>query len=190
MKDFFDRYNWRMKNRFLWVGGFVFMIACYQLAIKPTLRLRDEYRTLKAGEHVREANIQRLNELRQKAQQTGSLVDGATDAGHDKRPEPERIAILAQQQGVTVRSLPAPERLGTVNPELGETGWYVDYSTYRLEGGFMGLLNVLHGVEQQSGINLLSTAFMKQPSPATREPELILLLRTVRLAKNEKKDGI
>lgn len=190
MKGLVDRYDWRMKNRFLWVGALVFLVACYQLAVKPTLRLRDEYRTLKAGEHVREANMQRVSELRMKAQQTGALASGTAAATYDKRPEPERIASLAQQHGVAVRSLPAPERLGTGDSALGGTGWYVDYSSYRLEGGFKALLHVLRDVEQQADINLLSTSFVKQPNAATREPELILLLRTVRLATDGKKDGI
>ncbi|MEC3882038.1 hypothetical protein [Parapedobacter sp. 10938] len=187
---FLNRYDWHMKSRFLWVGGLVFLIACYQLAIKPTIRLRDEYRALKAGEQVREANTLRLNELRTKAQQTGTLAGGVTDGARDKRSEPERIAMMAQKQGVAVRNLPAPERLGTANPTSGAASWYVDYSTYRLEGGFTGLLQVLRDVEQQADINLLSTSFVKQSNPATREPELNLLLRTVRLVNDGEKDSL
>lgn len=183
MKGFFDRYDWRMKNRILWAGALVFLVACYQLAIKPMLRLHGEYQKLTEDENVRQANVQRLSELRNKTQHTGAVLAMRTDTAPDNRPEPERIAMMAQQQGVTVRSLPAPERL--------ETGtWHVNYSAYRLEGGFIELLNVLHEVEQQADISLLSSSFVKQANPATREPELILLLRTVRLATDGKKDGI
>ena len=181
MNAFFDRYDWWMKNRFLWGAALVLLVLCYQLALKPTLRLRDEYRALKAGEQVREANLRRLEELRTKAQQTGWPVGEAADAEHDRRPESERIALLAQQRQVTVRNLPVPERVGAATTAPGAAGWHVDYTTYRLAGDFIGLLTLLHAVEQQEDINLLSAAFVKQPNAATREPELILLLRTVRL---------
>ncbi|WP_257667130.1 hypothetical protein [Parapedobacter tibetensis] len=179
MMQRFDRYDWRTKNRLLWGVALLFLLACYQLAIKPTLRLREEYKALEAGEAARQANLQVLEQLRTKARQVGDrLVIDATDAGRDTTTsEPERIALMAQYHGVNVRNLPSPERLGAETLRI-------HYTEYQLEGAFTGLLQVLHDVERQQNINLLSASFVKQPNPTSRAPELLLQLRTVRLDKN------
>lgn len=179
MKQFFDRYDWRTKNRILWGGAMVFLLLSYQLAIKPTMGLRGEFNTLQAGETARQANMGVLAQLRAKAQQAGPLSgkEASDTAATAVLSEPERIALMAQHHGVSVRSLPAPELLGTETLQ-------VFYTEYHVEGLFAGLLQLLHDVERQEGINLLSAAFVKQPNPSTRVPELLLQLRTVRLAKN------
>lgn len=175
--QFFDRYDWRTKNRILWGAAILFLLASYQLAIRPTLGLREEYNTLQAGETARQVNIETLTRLRAKTQQAGQLFEtGGNDADTTASlSEPERIALMAQQHGVSVRSLPAPELLGT------ET-LHVFYTEYHVEGPFTGLLQLLHDAERQQGVNLLSAAFVKQPNPTTRMPELLLQLRTVRVA--------
>ncbi len=179
MMQFFHRYDWRTKNRLLWVAALLFLLVCYQWAIKPTLRVHAEYTELQAGESARQTNLRELNRLRAKAQQGGPLFGGNTvKTGKDTvTSEPERIALMAQYHGVHVRNLPMPERLGTETLHLY-------YTQYQLEGTFTGLLRLLHQVEQQQEINLLSASFVKQPNPTNRTPELLLQLRTVRLAKD------
>lgn len=178
MRQFFDRYDWRTKNRILWGASVLFLLACYQLAIKPTLALRQEYNMQRAGEAARQANVAELTRLRAEVQQAGPLFErNATDSAVTTAlSEPERIALMAQRRGVSVRSLPAPELLGAQT-------LHVYYTEYQLEGLFSGLLQLLQDVERQRGINLLSASFVKQPNPTTRMPELLLQLRTVRLAK-------
>ncbi|SFC79233.1 Type II secretion system (T2SS), protein M [Parapedobacter composti] len=177
MKQLFDRYDWRTRNRMLWGAALLFLLACYLLAIRPTLSLRSEYKTLQAGEAARQANLQALARLRARAAETGQLFGQAAAAGDTAISEPERIARLAEHRKVSVRSLPAPERLGA-------GALQVHYTEYQLEGSFSALLRLLHDVEQQQGINLLSASFIKQPNPTTRAPELLLQLRTVRLAND------
>ena len=177
-----DKYDWRTKNHMLWVGAAMLLLVCYLLALKPTWRLRQTYIGLQAGEQIREANARRLAELRAEVEATGSVLDEGEEA-YQKRPEPERVAIIAQQRQVAVRSLPKPQTFGT-------GAWKVDYSTYQLEGGFRKLLVLLDDVEQQRDINLLNASFVKQTNPATRFEELVLLLRTVRLTANRKQDSI
>ncbi|SEL95669.1 hypothetical protein [Parapedobacter koreensis] len=178
MIQFFEQYDWKTKNRLLWGAALLLLVACYLLAIKPTLRLRAEYQALQAGEAARLANMQVLGQLRAKAQQVGALFEpGVTAAANvaSTLSEPERIASMADVHQVNVRNLPTPERLGT------ET-LHIDYTEYQLEGAFTALLQLLHDVEQEQGINLLSASFVKQRNATTRMPELLLQLRTVRLA--------
>jgi len=178
MMDFFNRYDWRTKTRMLWGAALLFLIICYQLAIKPTLAVRAEYHTLQAGEAGRQANLQTLAELREKIRQAGDLfaTEGDGAVPDTLLSEPERIALMAQNHDVNVRSLPAPERLG------GET-MHLNYTEYQLQGTFTALLRLLHDAERQPGIKVLSASFVKLPNPSTRAPELLLQLRTVRLAK-------
>ncbi|MBK1442523.1 hypothetical protein JHJ32_21165 [Parapedobacter sp. ISTM3] len=174
----FNQYNWKTKNRLLWGAALLFLLACYQLAVKPTLRLRAEYQALQAGEAARQANMQVLAQLKVKARQVGALFEPGAAAGMREGTtfaEPERLATMAHGHRVNVRSLPAPERLGT------ET-LHINYTEYQLEGAFMALLQLLQDVEREQGINLLSASFIKQPNATTRKPELLLQLRTVRLA--------
>ncbi|MFC3197340.1 hypothetical protein ACFOET_06925 [Parapedobacter deserti] len=178
MIAFFDRYDWRIKNRLLWAVAALFLVACYQLAVKPTLALRREYHVQRAGEAKRQANLLVLDQLRDQARRAGRLFAVDTSAtGDTALSEPERIALMAQHCGVHVRSLPAPERLGAETLHLY-------YTEYQLGGGFEGLLRLLRDVEGQQGINLLSASFVKRAHSTTRAPELLLQLRTVRLAKN------
>lgn len=179
MKTFWNNYNWHLKNRLLWVGTLLFGLACWQLAIRPTLRLRREYKELQAGEALWQANTQKLEQLRAAATHTAP-GPGGTNAAQphgDQLPESEQIALLAQRYGVNVRKLPAAEQLGTPTLQL-------TYREYQLEGSFAGLARLLHEAEQQPGMHILSAVFKKQPNPVTRMPELILLLRTVRLVDN------
>lgn len=178
------KYDPRTRLRILWGGAAVLLLLCYTLAIRPTLRLRSEYRILQAGEASRQANLRELERLRAGAGGRGGLFATLAGTGRGGEPavsEPERIAQLAQGYGVTVRQLPAPEVLGTETLQLY-------YTQYRLEGSFSGLVRLVGDVEAWEGIHLLSATFIKQPNPATRLPELLLQLRTVRRADKQNDD--
>ncbi|MGK6353196.1 hypothetical protein [Parapedobacter sp. DT-150] len=179
MMQFWETYDWRTKNRLLWIAAVLFGVACYQLALKPTLRLRAEYRELRTGEAARQANMQVLAELRASANKAGQLfdLDDAGTAVDTLLSEPERIALLAQQRGVEVRSLPAPQQLDAELLRLY-------YTEYQVEGVFVNVLQMLRDIEQQQDIQVLSASFVKQPNPATRAPELVLHVRTVRLVND------
>jgi len=176
MMPFLDRYSWHTKNRLLWVGALLFLLLCYQLAIKPTLRLRADYKSAQEGKATQQANQALLSRLRSQAKQAGVLFDGNMPTADSLLSEPERIAALAQHHGTAMRSMPAPQRLGA------ETSLHMDYTEYQMEGSFLNLLQVLHDIERQENLHVLSASFVKQPNPSTRVPELLLQVRTVRLA--------
>jgi len=176
MISFFNRYSWHTKNRLLWAGALVFLLLSYQLAVKPTLRLRTEYKSLQDGEAARQANLALLNQLRAGANRTGHLFASSTAESDSALSEPERIAAVTQHHGAAMRSMPVPKRLGA------ETSLHLDYTEYQMEGNFSRLLQVLHDIERQQDLHVLSASFVKQPNPSTRAPELLLQVRTVRLA--------
>lgn len=173
MMPFLDRYSWHTKNRLLWGAALLFMLVCYQLAVKPTLRLRAEYKSVQDGEAARQANLALLEQLKAGAHRAGYLFEANADSALS---EPERIAALAQYRGAAMRSMPMPQRLGA------ETSLHLDYTEYQMEGNFSRLLQVLHDIERQQDLHVLSASFVKQPNPSTRAPELLLQVRTLRLA--------
>ncbi|MEC3882003.1 hypothetical protein [Parapedobacter sp. 10938] len=180
MMPLFERYSWHKKYRLLWAGAVLFCLLAYQLAIRPTLRIRDEYRAIVAGETAMQANLKKLADLRNDAFEIDHLLDDTVVKGlSGKRlPEPEQIVHYAGNNNTQVRKLPVPEWLGTANLRLG-------YTEYELEGRFIDLLKLLRDVERYQGIHTLGADFKKQLNPTSRTPELILKLRTVKLAENE-----
>lgn len=169
MMQFFERYDWRTRNRLLGVGALVFLLACYQLAIKPTWKLRTTYMQMEEEEVRGQANRQQLAQLRAQVRSVGA---GNPYMG---TPEPERIADMAQGHAVNVRSLPIAERLTA-------EALSIQYAQYQVEGTFRNLLNLLLEVEGQPDINVVNASFIKQPHPVTRMPELRMQIGTARVA--------
>ena len=176
MIPYFDRYHWRTRNRLLWAGALLFMLICYHLAVKPMLRLRADYKRVQAGDATRQANLALLGQLRAQANRAGNLFEVNTAGRDSLLSEPERIAALAQHRGTVMRSVPAPQQLGA------ESSLYLDYTEYQMGGDFLSLLQVLHDIEGQQDLHVLSASFVKQSNQNARVPELLLQVRTVRLA--------
>lgn len=180
MISLFEQYSWRKKNRLLWIGAVLFCLLAYQLAIRPTMRLWHEYRALVAGELAMQANLEELAVLRNEVLEIGHLFGdsvGGEPPGNGLS-EPEQIVYFAGHNNTTVRRLPASEWFGTADSRIA-------YTEYQIEGRFVNLLKLLRDVERYQGIYPLSVDLKKQHNPISGDSELILKLRTVRLAEKK-----
>lgn len=178
MKHLFTRYSWRERYQFLGVGAIVLLVACYQFAIKPTLRMRHVYRHQQEMEIKRQRMLKELGLLHSLGiahKSTNSREEIVSQ--YSQLSEPERIAQYAENCGVQVRNLPVSEKINV------ET-LAVEYAQYQLEGGFLELVRLLNDIEVEGGVLITNVYFVSQHHPVTRQPLLQMQLGTARFDKN------
>lgn len=181
-RNTWDSYTWRQKVRALWMAGAVFLLLVYQLSVKPTLRLREQYQAGLRDRVNAEENRQTLRDLQKKWQESA----GAFSGPHPQAvfsSEKETLSFLADTNSVTVLALPEPAQYDEGNFHL-----FLVASQY--EGSFHNLLALLHSVEKSPDVQLLNAAFTSRTNPISRMRELHLDLNTYSISiddEHEKK---
>jgi len=172
MMAFFNRYSWKQKNKFLWWGSLLFLVLAYQLSIKKTLSLQQEYRGA-LGQQVKSQEA--AAELAGLKQRIGTMNYDKADRGAGatmvKTEQLNSIATMAEQYQLNLTEVP-------VTTTVSSNGLQVHYEVYGLQGTYGNLLKGWHMIEQDKSMNLVNVSFRKETNAYTREMELKMYLTT------------
>lgn len=169
---FWDKYTWKQRLQALWVFIPLFCLLVYQLSIRPTLALWKQYRAGERATQTIQRDMQELADLQRRWRMSSGTY---TAADSSFSSEKERLSALADLAGVRVLRLPEPDRF-----DEGRFSLSIVRSQY--EGHFHQLLTLLHGVEQQTDIQVLNAGFVLRTNTLSRTPELQLDLNTYRIS--------
>ncbi len=164
-------FNWQSlsfqtRNRVLWIGAGVFLLIAYQMAFQPTLEAYQTYRRLSAQlQSSGSSAAQMQHTKREMAQFEQYLASYRTDSSRTD-PLLSGLTPLCRKHDVRIQALlPAQEEQ--------QEDYQIITRPVRLQGKYISLLKVIHGIEYQLKVGRLSSVqFRLEEDPISRKKNL------------------
>lgn len=169
--NWLNKYTWQQRNKGLLVGAIVFLLLAYQLSIRKTIALRNQYYSHLERQELntlQAAELQRLKSSFNGGTGAANMLDpGST--GSIRTQYFGLMAKVADTHGLELTAL--PESVTARSESL-----VLNFDTFTFTGSFHNLLSAWNEVEAQPDVKLISCAIKKERNPESRQPELNLYI--------------
>lgn len=168
--------TYRRKNRLLLLGAAVLLLLVYVSAVSKTVALRSTCSKL----------AQRIDSAARLPEETRQMEARLAALDKDFRPvapiarvHEELLGTVSnrcQQLGLVLRDFPAEQ-------ESRHREWIVKTHVFTVEGGFNGLLQLVHELERMPDGKVLSADYRSRRDPKTRALSLSVTVYVQHLTK-------
>ena len=151
-------------------AGLAALILVYMLAIRNTLALYEENQKLESFVHVHKSSAQKYADVKLRSEEINSKVKKyfADSATHDENLI-KVVSELCHSEGVLLKEMPLIEKNKQGN-------YYIYTNRLVLEGGYHGLLKVLHQLENKQNVGRIASAQYKTYTDHKKKKEVLTLL--------------
>ncbi|MEM9023004.1 MAG: hypothetical protein AAGB22_04645 [Bacteroidota bacterium] len=167
MMDRLRQLSYRKKNLLLLVVAILFGLIAYQRAFKKTVQLAGECATMEQQIAQARNAAQNIARLETEVARIDLIIgDGSHEASEVQHELLERVSTYCEAHKLRVSAVPEPHA-------FNEKEFTVHTNAVTVKGGFVPLLQLIHGLEQEFNMARLSSVkFHTRRNRRTRQTQL------------------
>lgn len=142
--------SYRKRVLYLLTGGFVFLLIIYFGSIKKTIALYNSCSELKEQLTSIVDAPKQIAFYQKKQKETENKVGTISSQGNSHEKILEKCGQYCLKNNLTLRDYPSSFEFKTQN-------YLIETSSIEIEGGFINLLKLLHNLELDKGLGLISS---------------------------------